>query len=445
MNSPLSARDLLDRLPDTVESAEVYEQHRRQTPVKFTAGALESIKSLETTARALRLIRQGRLGFATTSDLDDDALLIQSALTGAEFGGPASFSFPGMQPPAAVQCFDPAVEQLGEHEMIEMGKEAMAAILSAHPDVQVDAQVWRTLDEVRLVNSNGLDISYRVTSLALGVLVQRSREGDILMVWDQAESRQRRDIAVRPLVEYLIERLRQAERPAQATAGTMPVVFSRGAPLTLFLPLLYGLNGRTVLKGASPLGNKVGQAVLSPAFDLVDDACLDFSPRAAPYDDEGVPTSRKALIAGGVVQQFLYDLRTAAQAGTRSTGNGFKSGPLGGEANRPPDIAPGVWVVSPGKQSLAQILQGLDEALLVESLVGVGQGNTMAGEFSNNVGLGFLVRRGEIVGRVKNTMIAGNIYELLKDRLIALSAEQENFYDWLRTPSIALEGVGVAC
>ena len=46
----------------------------------------------------------------------------------ASFGGPAPFSFPGQQPPADVQCYDPAVEQLTEREMIAMGKEAVAAI-----------------------------------------------------------------------------------------------------------------------------------------------------------------------------------------------------------------------------------------------------------------------------------------------------------------------------
>lgn len=90
-------------------------------------------------------------------------------------------------------------------------------------------------------------------------------------------------------------------------------------------------------------------------------------------------------------------------------------------------------------------MQGLDEALLVEDILGMGQGNVMAGEFSNNVAIGFLVRRGEIVGRVKNTMIAGNVYELLKDHLIAIADQPTQVYGWLQVPAIALDGVSVAC
>lgn len=77
-------------------------------------------------------------------------------------------------------------------------------------------------------------------------------------------------------------------------------------------------------------------------------------------------------------------------------------------------------------------------------MLGLGQGNTIAGEFSNNVFSGFLVRRGEIVGRVKNTMIAGNAYELLKENLLALSDRPQWVFGIVNTPAIAIDGVGVA-
>jgi PmbA protein len=155
--------------------------------------------------------------------------------------------------------------------------------------------------------------------------------------------------------------------------------------------------------------------------------------------------TKKVLIEQGVVRQFLYDLKTAAQAGAEPTGNGFKTaGLLDRSFRRPPSVAPTTWLVPPGDRSLEQILRDLDEALLVEQVIGLGQGNVIAGEFSNNVSVGFLVRRGEIIGRVKNTMIAGNTYELLKDKLVALSDRDEWVFGVLHTPAIAVDGVGVA-
>jgi PmbA protein len=100
-------------------------------------------------------------------------------------------------------------------------------------------------------------------------------------------------------------------------------------------------------------------------------------------------------------------------------------------------------LVLPGDQSLEEMLRGLDEVILVENIIGLGQGNVLAGEFSNNVAMGFLVHKGEVVGRVKNTMIAGNVYELMKDQLIGLSDRAEWYFGLMSTPAIAIDGVGV--
>jgi PmbA protein len=246
------------------------------------------------------------------------------------------------------------------------------------------------------------------------------------------------------MVERLLERLRWAERTARVESKAMPVVFTSLATLCLLEPLSEGLNGRNVYEGASPLGEKLGTQVLDPRFTLLDDGRLDLAALSAPYDDEGTPTARKPLIEDGVVRQFLYDLKTAAQAGALPTGNGFKAQGFGERSyHLPPTIAPTTRLVLPGDQSLEEMLRGLDEAILVENVIGLGQGNVLAGEFSNNVAMGFLVRKGEVAGRVKNTMIAGNAYELLKDQLIGLSDRAEWYFGLMSTPAIAIDDVGV--
>jgi len=55
--------------------------------------------------------------------------------------------------------------------------------------------------------------------------------------------------------------------------------------------------------------------------------------------------------------------------------------------------------------------------------MGFGQSNIMQGDFSVNVSLGYRIEKGEVVGRVKNVMLAGNSYEALKE--IQLSSEAE--------------------
>lgn len=445
MSKPIELTELLENVAAHGAMGELYELRRAELPVHFSAGELESIRSVETAGRALRVIHQGRLGFSTTTDLTDRSTVVQHALAAAQFGDPAAFQFPGQSPPSAVQCFDPHVEGMDEEALIALGKEVVEGLQAEQPDqpIEVSVSLSKRIDRVRLLNTNGLDRQHTSTTLALSASAIQTRGDDILIVGRSASARRRAELDGPALVEQIGARLRWSQKTARVNTGAMPVILNRGATLALLLPLLLGLDGRNVYLGTSPLGDRLGQVAFDRRLTLIDDGRLDYGVRSAPLDDEGVPTQTKELVAAGEVRQFLYDLRTAAQASAQPTGNGLKSGLFGGGYEQQPGVAPTNWSVAPGDSGLDEILAGLDEALLVEELIGLGQGNVLAGEFSNNVGLGFLVRRGEVVGRVKNTMIAGNAYELLRDHLLALGDRPEQVYGLLSTPAIAIDAVSV--
>jgi len=115
------------------------------------------------------------------------------------------------------------------------------------------------------------------------------------------------------------------------------------------------------------------------------------------------------LVEKGVLKSFIYDLKTAAQSGIESTGNASRS------LFSPPVPSFTNLVIQSGRTPLKDILSGIDEGILVENLLGVGQGNTISGAFSNPLALAFKIVKGKIVGRVKDLSIAGNIYDLLKN------------------------------
>ncbi len=445
MTKPISANRLLAKLSGKVDEAELHEMRTFGLPVSFRGGALESVKVIETTGRALRVIKDGRLGFSTTTDMTDGTTLVRSAVESARYGDPAPFSFPGQQPTPDVDVFEAEVEHLDESGLISLGEEIVEQFRTYVPTLQVTVSLRKEVERLTLLNTSGLELRDRRTLFDVSIGVSRTQPDDILMLYDGLASRRHERAGALEMVERLIERLRWGEDIAVVESGAMPVVFSPQGMLSLGLPLVEGLSGRNVHLGASPLKGKLGQQVFDRRFSLIDDGTVGHAALSAPFDDEGTPTARKLLVEDGVVSQFLCDLRTAAQMGTQPTGNGFKSGLLSDRGfHLPPAVGPTSLLVPPGRRSIEDILASLDEALLVEQVIGLGQGNTMAGEFSNNVSLGFLVRRGEVAGRVKDTMIAGNAYELLRDRLIALGNRADWVFGVLRVPAIAVDGVGVA-
>ena len=272
----------------------------------------------------MRAIKEGRLGFSTTTDLTDGTAVVRYALESAQFGDPSGFSFPGEAATDAVQCFDPEVEQLDAQQLIEMGEALVDKIRAYDADLQVDVSLDRGVQEITLLNSSGLERRDRRTLFVLMADATRTREDDILMVGDAAISRRRQEVDGLALAGRIVEKLRAAETIVEVESKAMPVVFRGVATLALLLPLRYGLNGRQVYLGTSPLGDKLGKPVFDPRFSLLDDGRLDYASRSAPFDDEGTPTREKRLIDGGTVRQFLYDLKTAALAGAEPTGNGFK-------------------------------------------------------------------------------------------------------------------------
>jgi PmbA protein len=241
-----------------------------------------------------------------------------------------------------------------------------------------------------------------------------------------------------PITGSVIRQLEHARRIVGAPEGDVPVLFTpHGVAEALLSPLMAGLNGRAVLRGASPLVDKLGTRMLGEVFSLYDDPTLPFAPGSRICDDEGVPSRRVPLVERGVIASFLYDLQTAAQAGAESTASGHRG--LG----TMPGPAPSVLLVQEGEVSEEALLSGLKQGLVVEHLLGAGQSNVQGGEFSANVLLGYLVKDGRIEGRVKNTLVSGNVYNVF-NRILGIGDRGRWVGGSLKTPALLCEGVSIA-
>ena len=198
---------------------------------------------------------------------------------------------------------------------------------------------------------------------------------------------------------------------------------------------MVAFNGKTVLEGASPVGNKLGKLVFSPMISLYDDPTRPFRPSSRPCDDEGIVSRSTPLIEKGIIKNFLYDLQTAGLAGQISTGNAGRGRGL-------PSPSPSAFVIPPGNTGFEQLVHDIKTGIVIEELMGAEQGNILGGDFSGNVLLGFKVENGKIVGRVKDTMVSGNVYQLFRE--IAAVGSDTRWLGGLCTPSLYFPSISVA-
>ena len=410
--------ELLERAAKVTDGAEVFTASGKVTEAVFEANRLKQVHTKESEGTALRLIKDGRTGFSATSKAEDKKELLHMALEMAPFGAEARFEFPGPQSYSKISVFDPETASISEEAMVRLGQSMIDRIKAFDPEIVCEASVSRRISQITISNSNGGKAGYKksVFSLAIeGVLI---RGTDMLFVGDHQNSCHPVQTADY-VVESTIRQLKRASKTASPASGNMPVIFTpHGVASALVSPLMSAFNGKTVFRGASPLGNRKGEKVLAAALSIWDDGTINLHPSSAICDDEGIPTRRTALIENGVVANFLYDLQTAGEAGTQSTGNASR-----GVGSLPsPSIH--ALIIDEGKTSFDDMVAQIKEGLVVEELMGATQGNILGGDFSGNLLLGYKIENGQIVGRVKNTMVSGNVYEILKDGIIILNCSK---------------------
>ncbi len=436
--------DILNEVVDRTDSAEVYESEVKSLPVKFTSGELDYAKSMRSSGYALRVIDEGRVGYSTTTDPKKKEDLVDRAVESSTYGDQASFEFPDSREIPQLDVCDPEVKDLGPKELIDMGYELLEKIEDSYPEVKLDLTVTRTAGEVNIRNSSGLDLSEERTVLEVSVNAQRVEGDDIFNCWKELKGRKKEMMDTDFLAGELKNRLRWAEKVNSIESGRKPVVFTPSGAMVLILPLIAGLNGKNEHLGTSPLSERVGERVFDKRLSILDNGRRAESVRGGGFDDEGFPTSEKKLVDRGELRGFVYDQRAAGLSGKEPTGNGFKGGLRGGgDFRSPPESGPSCWQIEAGDKNLGKLIKEVGDGLLVDGVLGLGQGNVLSGEFSNNVSVAYRIEDGAIKGRVKNTMIAGNVYDLLNEKLIDIGSTPEWMFGALQLPPIAVEGMNV--
>ena len=410
-----------------------------QVSLKFESGRLKESALRQEAGINFRGVSRGKVGIAGTTDLSGDAAfedLLRRAAASAEQGEECALAFPRSRPLPAVSVFDDTAAGMDVDHLTQLGRRVVSQL--KRPGWQVTAAVDRFVETTSFVNAAGQTFKSRATAISVGAEVTQVKGDDVLMAYDDVTGAGAPSEAeLDAIAASVIRRIERGQKIVASPEGKLPVLFTPHGCAAVLLPLHQALSGKTVLQGISPLGGKLGETLFDAAFDVTDDPLLSSRIGSRPADDEGVASARLHLIERGTLKAFVYDLETAARAGTASTGHGRRS------TFGKPGIGFSNLVIRAGKASEAALLREMGHGLVVDELIGVGQGNVISGAFSHPVALAYRVEGGEITGRVKDAAVAGNTYELLKRiRMIGSAAK------WIGgsrlVPPLLLDAVNVA-
>ncbi|MGQ9473250.1 MAG: TldD/PmbA family protein, partial [Candidatus Caldatribacteriaceae bacterium] len=407
----------------------------RTKSVEYEGGIFKGYRTEESTGYGLRVIRQdGRMGFYASNHPMGSEEVLEKALEMSEFGEQVLFDIPSYPGVLEWKNFvDPKIENMDVREMVELGNYIVAQLREEYPEILVNLEIVVGREERSLSNHHEEHIAFARTFFQIEVSANRTLEDDILEVYAE-RSWGNRDVDVDGLLQELKNKIEYSKHIHKIQSGQYPVIFTPQGTLVLLHSLLYGLNGKNVVFGRSPLGDKFGKVVLSSLFSLIEVPHEPWSLGSCPFDDEGIVTpTERVVIESGRLERGFFDLWSAIRMKQMPGGNGFRA-----SYQDLPEPGFAALRIKNGLRDRETLVEELEEGLVVDSVLGLGQSNVASGSFSCGVQLGFYVQGGEIRGRVKDVMLNGNVYQALKN-VKEISRDDRWVYGKMLLPYILVE------
>jgi PmbA protein len=412
--------------------AEVYYLDSQDTPIEFANNRLKSLSTKMKEGVALRVIADGKLGFASSSDLNRVEDLVEAAIATATIGDSVDYSLA-----TEIKSIEPESNYLfpSTISLTTLGNELIERILAENSEILVDLEFHLRNNRVIVATTKDAYIERNRRTVSASIAGNLVRGEDFLQI-DADRIIRDGEPDYQILVEKLIQQYRRASQTVTMNSGTYPILFTpKAAASTIGRGLTALFSGRAIAEKSSAVADKLGQKLFDSRVTIFEDPNRGVA--ACGFDDEGTPTQSKTLIDRGIVNDFYWDKRWAARVGKQSSGNGFR----GGLALPSPSLVN--LCLNPGNSTVEELIASIDEGIIIDRVLGGGQSNLLAGEFSVSLALGYKVIKGEIVGRVKNTMVAGNIFQVL-DRIRDFSDRPEWVGSRFYLPHILCSQLGVA-
>ena len=431
--------DLMARAKMQGDQAELYSVEQTENAIVFEDSKLQDIKSNMQSGVTVRLIKEHKLGFAYTRNVQDKASLINSALESLKGGVEAKFEFPGSREVEQLSTNDKRIEESTNTMMVDECTR-VSALLQEKTKAQVYVDAEKKVSNIRIANSAGADLSTKNSLYA--IMPQILYPGTATGIYRSFVFKTFQPVDDE-LLNSLAELYKQGQKELKPRGGRMKVLFMPEAMYVLIWRLQSATNGESVFHKQSPLAGKLGERIFNEKITITDNPLDDSRPDARPFDDEGVPCRKHVIVDKGVLKNYYYDLNYAAKLNAVPTGHGFKTARWGGDTlSVKPAPVMQYLTIEPGKQDFGQLVKSMERGIIVCGALGAHSGNIPNGDFSVGLSPGLYVEKGAIVGRIKDAMVSGNIYDAM-NRVVGVENKLRPAYTG-HYPAILLEDVSVA-
>jgi PmbA protein len=426
------------------DEAEAFTRNQRVIEVVLERGEIQSERSKTQQGIGVRLIKDKKLGFTYSSVLSRDAIekiclnAVKLANTSPSNPDWVSLPLPKSAPAAPDGIYDEKAAGLNSEDILDLVVQGYDAVKSTDSRASIDDGKFSSYTvKVAISNSHGVSLEGQGTALSFYLVCVAKENGETSSF----------------AFEYDISRTLKGFDPVnvgkQAAQKTVASLYAKTvesfegdillspdvAAEIVFMPIASSVDADNVQRGRSIWADKIGEEVSDKKLTVRDEGLLPYGIGSSPFDAEGTPCQTTRMIKKGVLKGYLYDSYTANKANVESTGNASRMGYFS-----LPAVSISNMVVEVGSGKTDDLVSEVDKGIYVSRFSG--NVNPQSGDFSGLVKQASYVEKGEIKFPLKETMIAGNSFEVLRN-IVRIGSETRPTLMGVYTPPLITKNIKI--
>ena len=382
-----------------IDESKLIELDSKQNELNFAKEEIE-------TGIGIRVIKDNKIGFAFTSNLDKISETARQSIENTKLNKiDENYSFAEVEKVNEVKkVYDKKFDDLDLDESVELLKSVISQADDSGCEVTgsgFSASAGRSL----ILNSNGVSIENKGTVFSLALSVTLQKDGEIATAYNSQSSRFY-DLDGEKLANEVCDLAKSSLNTKPIETDNYSVVLDYYAATGLLQTFINAFDGENVRRGRSILKERIGSEIANPTLSIIDNPLLEKGMYSTKCDGEGSVSKATELIKDGKLNSFIYDIYTANNEGVETTSNGYRGSYL-----TTPKISPSNLEF---KFSEMKDISEIKKGVLTTSVLGAHTANPISGDFSVEASNAFKIENGELGDPINKAMISGNIFEIMK-------------------------------
>ena len=385
-----------------------------------------------------------RIGYSYTEILDEEAIsmLVNKAKENvlAIESEDVQFIYDGDKEYKEISTYSDSLENIPADRLIKIAldMEKEAKKLNDKVESFGGCAVAYSSGKYGIINTKGLNLHNKSNILSVYVCPIIKEDEKMYDGFGYAIAKSLDEVNPKNIAEDAVNEALSKIGGKSIPSGNYPIIIKNEAMVSMLSTFAGIFSSDAAQKGLSLLKDKEGEMIASSIINLVDDPHLEDGLASVGFDDEGVATEKTYLIKDGKLETLLYNLKTANNAGVKSTGNGFKSSYASSIS-----VSPTNFYIEAGNKSFDELLENIDKGLIITDFAGLHSGaNSITGEFSLAVN-GFYIENGKKTFPVEQVTASGNFFDLLKD-IEEIGSDLKFPMSSVGSPSIKIKSLAIA-